>query len=224
MENKQCVSMVIPKLLVQLLFTLIGLVLLTACTSAIGSIETVNRSWRRAIPIIDTGVYKFERYLQFAEEQAREENPTVQLYSVRRVTPCHSVGSTENQSIAYSFVGTGFYYALPRIIWYAVWIDTEPSPSTVMITTVDTKRTWDGPTIDMNKLAIDYETAIHLARERGGSAFEKEHSACWLVVELFQTQWLFSYGINRDELLKVCVDAASGDPCLDPPAWWLGEQ
>ena len=61
MENKQCVSMVIPKLLVQLLFTLIGLVLLTACTSAIGSIETVNRSWRRAIPIIDTGVYKFER-------------------------------------------------------------------------------------------------------------------------------------------------------------------
>jgi len=93
-----------------------------------------------------------------------------------------------------------------------------------MITTVDTKRTSDGPTNVMNKMLIDYEAAIRLARERGGSEFEKEQSACWLVVELFQTQWLFSYGINRDELLKVCVDATSGDPCPDPPAWWLGEQ
>ena len=214
--------MVIHRLLVQLLFALVEIALLTACTSGIGSIETENRSWRRAAPIIDTGVYKFERYLQFAEELAREANPTVQLYSVRRVTPCHSVGSTENQSIAYSFVGTGLYYALPSIIWYAVWIDTDPSPTTVMITTVDTKRTSDGPTIDMNKVLIDYEAAIRLARERGGSEFEKEQSACWLVVELFQNQWLFSYGINRDELLKVCVDATSGDPCPDPPAWWLG--
>lgn len=219
--TRQCSSAVIRTFLVQLLF---ALVLLAACTNGIGSIETEDRSWRNVTPIVDTGVYEFERYMQFAEEQVREDNPTIQLHSVRRVTPCHSVGGTENQSIAYSFIGTGLYYILPRLIWYAVWIDTEPSPSTVMITTVDTNRTWDGPIVDMNKLNIDYATAIHLARERGGSEFEKEHPTCWLVAELFQNQWLFSYGINRDELLTVCVEATSGDPCTNPPEWWLGER
>ncbi len=216
--------MVVKKTLVQLLFALVAPVVLTACTNGIGAIETENRSWRHITPIVDTGVYEFERYLKFAEEQVREANPTIRLHHIRRVAPCRSVDGTEHQSIAYSFIGIGLYYVLPRIIWYAVWIDTEPSPLATMITTVDPKQTWDGPTTDTNKLTIDYKTAIHLVRERGGSEVEKEHTACWLVVELFQNQWLFTYGIDRDELLQVCIDGIDGDPCANPPEWWVGER
>ena len=204
------------------------IVLLAACSDATGPITTDRISSYRVEPISDQGNYDFEQYLQFAEEQMARINPTARLYSTSRVTPCNSADSTMDQNVVdIGILGMTHYYFWPHPIWYQVWIETQPEPATVINGYVDTRRIKEGPiVIDKSKLSVSYATALQLARERGGNDFEKEHTSCQLVVELFQNQWLFRYSSDdlKDELLKVCVDGTSGDPCTNPPDWWLGER
>ena len=202
------------------------IVLLAACSDATGPITTDRISSYRVEPIADNGNYDFEEYLQFAEEEVARINPTARLYSTSRATPCSSVDRTMEQNVVdIGFLGTALYYLWPHPIWYQVWIETQPEPATIINGYVDTSRVKKSSTIiDKSKLNVDYATALRIARERGGTDFEQQRTTCQLVVELSQNQWLFSYMSDDtpDEQLKVCVDATSGDPCPDPPAWWLG--
>jgi hypothetical protein len=210
---------------------LVSVIVMAACSNTLGVMETEQSfSYRLEPPQQDT-YFDFDRYVQFARDKVRARNPAAYLRHASRQTSCNSIESTENLDMAFRFEAIGLYFLSPRGVMYQVWLQPDAEGGDQAIVIVDIS----GPLAKLEdktdvaeNLGVDFNTALRLARERGGAAFEQSHDPCEFGVILTKGQWLFTYRGDptswEKDILLLCVDSATGEACAEPPDWWLNRE
>ncbi len=210
---------------------LVSVIVMAACSNTLGVMETEQSfSYRLEPPQQDT-YFDFDRYVQFARDKVRARNPAAYLGHASRVASCSSIESPENLKMAFIFEAIGLYFLSPRGVMYQVWLQPDDEGGTWASVGVDIfspQTELEDKTDVAENLGVDFNTALQLARERGGAAFEQSHDPCEFGVILTKGQWLFTYRGDptswKKDILLLCVDSATGEACAEPPDWWLNRE
>lgn len=196
---------------------LIAVLLLAGCIRFNPSLFVDEPYSYKASPPDKDGTFDFDQYMAFAWEIVSAWDPQAKLEGVSRLVRCDAVELDKDLSMLFRFYRPRLYWFGQRIEWLEVYkaADENSYANVRVFTSLNTR--WDKPPIEQSALAIDYSTALEMAREKGGALYGATHHTCYLRVVLVENQWNFEYmedesGVSNDTI-RLCVDGVTGEPC-----------